>query len=113
MIIGNSRGSLLPLLALFILSMVYLVHKFFQAEALFTAIDRHPHHVLSSGEWSVLQRRKFSGYLIRLCAVAIWGLEPIYIRYTSANDVAPIVRTFLLSIGVLIPSVLIYFGREF
>ncbi len=101
----NVEESLLPLLILFVLSLVYLGYKFFQTEALFEAMDERPSRTMSNREWSALKRRKYAGYLIRCLAVIIWGLEPIFIRYTPVNDLSPFLRTFLLGIGVLLPSI--------
>jgi GTP pyrophosphokinase len=57
--------------------------------------------------WKKHQQEKRLGYLIRLGAVIIWGIEPLYIRYTIVNDIAPSLRVFLKAGGGLLPSVLL------
>ncbi len=100
--------SLLPLIAIFSLSMLYVGYTFFQADALFARFDDRRDKVLSQTQWLALKRRKISGYAIRLVAVLVWGLEPIYIRYTPVNDLSPFLRTFLLSLGVVLPTAVLY-----
>lgn len=100
--------GLLPLMAIFVLSLFFLGYQFFQAEILFSRVEKTAGKPLSSSQWRSLKKQKFLGYGIRLLAVAIWGTEPIYIKYTTANDLSPFLRTFLLGIGVLVPSALMY-----
>jgi GTP diphosphokinase / guanosine-3',5'-bis(diphosphate) 3'-diphosphatase len=47
-------------------------------------------------------KQKVAGYVLRLTAVMIWGIEPLYIRYTEVNVLSPMLRTFLLSIGAIV-----------
>lgn len=104
----QSTVSLLPLLGLFVLSLLFIGYRFIQAEALFATIEKPLAKPLSRAESKMIARRKAVGYCIRFIAIAIWGLEPIYIKYTPANDLSPFLRTFLLGLGVLIPSAIVY-----
>ena len=99
---GGITQGLLPLVALFLFSMVSLGYQFFQTEALFTGFPQSSLHPPSQEEWKKIQREKFIGYAIRLCAVGIWGIQPLYLKYTPANDANPLVRVFLMSIGILL-----------
>lgn len=107
LLLRNVQASLLPLIAIFTISMIYVGYTFFQTDALLTPFDERRLKPISERQWLQLKRRKAAGYLIRLAAVLIWGLEPIYIRYTDVNDLSPFLRTFLLGIGVVVPSFLI------
>ena len=104
----QSDVSILPLLALFVLSLLFIGYRFFQAEALFSVIEKSRSTHISAADWKSIRRRKRVGYAIRLAAIFVWGLEPIYIKYTPANDLSPFLRTFLLGLGVLIPSLIVY-----
>ncbi|MBP9773696.1 MAG: HD domain-containing protein [Candidatus Peribacteraceae bacterium] len=104
-------SGFLPLMAIFVLSLFFLGYQFFQTEILFSRVEKTAGKPLSSSQWRSLKKQKVLGYGIRLLAVIIWGTEPIYIKYTAANDLSPFLRTFLLGIGVLIPSALIYLFR--
>lgn len=55
------------------------------------------------------RRQKILGYGARFLAVIIWGLEPLFIKYTLVNSIDPSTRVFLKAIGGLIPSLLIGF----
>lgn len=108
LLMHSIQASLLPLIIVFSASLLYMGYTFFQTDALFASLEHPGRQPRSTLEMSALQRRKTMGYAIRLFAVLIWGLEPIYIRYTAVNDLTPFLRTFLLGFGVLIPSVLLY-----
>ncbi len=112
LLLKKSTASLLPLIAIFSLSMIYVGYTFFQTDALLAPFDERRLQPMNDRQWRSLKRRKVAGYVIRLIAVLIWGLEPVYIRYTDVNDLSPFLRTFLLGIGVVIPSVLIYITRS-
>ena len=63
----------------------------------------------SSQWWRSLKKQKFLGtasVCSRKCGYLGYGA--IYIKYTTANDLSPFLRTFLLGIGVLVPSALMY-----
>lgn len=51
---------------------------------------------------------KVSGYIIRLAAVIIWGIQPLLIKYTVINDIAPIHRIPLFAVGITVGLLLIY-----
>lgn len=108
---GGEKASLLPLITIFVLSLVYMGYRFFETDALFAPFDRSTKS-LSAREWTALRKRKIAGYLIRIVAVVIWGIEPIYIRYTPANDLSPFIRIFLLGFGVLVVSFVALFFRQ-
>lgn len=96
------RQSLLPIIALFLFSMLSLGYRFFQTEMLFLGLDESKLRVLSGEEWRTLRKQKIAGYAIRLSAVVVWGIQPLYLKYTPANDVHPLVRVFLTAVGVLL-----------
>lgn len=108
---SDEKASLLPLMAIFVLSLLYMGYRFFEADTLFAQFDQRSKS-LSPREWTMVQKRKMTGYLIRIVAVVIWGIEPIYIRYTPVNDLSPFLRTFLLALGVVIPSAIVYVCRS-
>lgn len=64
-------------------------------------------HRYTAEEWRQHQREKIFGYLIRLGAVVIWGIEPLYIKYTVINDLSPLLRVFLKATGGLLPSLVL------
>jgi drug/metabolite transporter (DMT)-like permease len=98
------RLSLFLPLTLLVLSCIAVSYLF---------IQRHP--LLSTGSLQVLpqrtqtlqQRQKLYGYLLRLGAVIIWGIEPLYIKYTLTNSIDPGMRVFLKSVGGIFPSILL------
>jgi drug/metabolite transporter (DMT)-like permease len=100
--------SLLPLIATFTLSCGLVVYLFFQTGAYFFSSDESAIRPLPGPRLIAVRSKKFLGYSIRLLAVLIWGLVPIYVRYTPVNTLSPFLRTFLLGIGVVLPSALIY-----
>jgi GTP pyrophosphokinase len=112
LLIHEVQFSLLPLIIIFALSLSYVAYAFFQTEALFAPLDAKSTRSVSAKQWSSITARKRVGYIIRLLAVLVWGLEPIYIRYTAVNDLSPFLRTFLLGIGAVVPAGLIYVFRS-
>ncbi len=54
-----------------------------------------------------MRRDKLTGYAIRLAAVAIWGIEPLYIKHTLANTIDPSVRVFLKAGGGMLVSIIV------
>ncbi len=111
LLISEETASLLPLISIFVLSLVYMGYRFFEADALFAPFG-YKTKPMSDQAWVKLKRRKFAGYLIRTIAVIIWGVEPIYIRYTDANMLSPFMRIFLLGFGVLSVSTVVLLFRQ-
>ncbi|MBI3619128.1 HD domain-containing protein [Candidatus Peregrinibacteria bacterium] len=103
-IYARVQTSLLPLVGVFILSLLYTEYRCIQSQALFTEINQEIPREISQKQRTAVLHRKTVGYVIRVLAVLIWGIEPIYIRYTPVNVLSPFLRTFLLSIGVLVPT---------
>ncbi|MBI3815998.1 HD domain-containing protein [Candidatus Peregrinibacteria bacterium] len=103
-IYARVQTSLLPLVGVFILSLLYTEYRCIQSQALFTEINQEIPREISQQQRTAVLHRKTVGYVIRVLAVLIWGIEPIYIRYTPVNVLSPFLRTFLLSIGVLVPT---------
>jgi len=91
--------GLLPILAVFIISTLYIGYSFFRSESLYSRPQRLKPP--STRKWKEMKRRKLIGYSIRLCAVVVWGTLPLYIKYTPTNDVDPLVRVFLFSMGAI------------
>lgn len=85
-----------PLLFIFALSMLLLAFRY--ARSFFGADTHEQRRALTSSEWKALRRRKRTGYLLRFGAVLIWGLEPVLIRYTSLQDLSPLLRVNLWAI---------------
>ncbi|MEQ1849307.1 MAG: HD domain-containing protein [Candidatus Peribacteraceae bacterium] len=105
----NTKGhTLLPLIGFFTLFLVYMGYRFLRTEALFAPFDEKRMTPLSDVEWQSRRRRKMMGYCIRLCGVFIWGIQPIVIRYTPANDLSPFLRTFLYGLGAMSLMVIAY-----
>jgi drug/metabolite transporter (DMT)-like permease len=59
--------------------------------------------------WKKHQKEKLLGYIIRFFAVIIWGVQPLYIKYTAVNDVPLDSRIFLIVLGGAGSSFLILF----
>lgn len=106
--LGVGQGSLLPLVLVFTASLLTMGYRFFQADLLFHSYEVHQERrvrrKLSREEIS----RKIVGYVIRIAAVMIWGIIPIYIRYTPIATLPPILRLFLMGLGVVVPFSLLY-----
>lgn len=100
-IVGVNK-NILPLVAVFVLFMLYIGYRFIVTERFFVKRERSAIKPLTKKQWKVLVRKKIIGYSFRIAAVIIWGVQPLYIKYTPANDVDPFVRIFLTGIGVLI-----------
>ena len=100
-IIVGAYKSILPLMAVFIFFMLYIGYRFIITEQLFAKLDRSSVKPLTKRQWQKLRRKKVVGYSFRLGAVFIWGIQPLYLRYTPANEVDPLIRVFLTGIGVL------------
>ncbi|MCK5697969.1 MAG: DMT family transporter [Gammaproteobacteria bacterium] len=60
------------------------------------------------------KKEKFLGYIIRLFAVIIWGIQPIYIKYTAINTVSMDYRIFFIAVGGLLISLisLLFFWKQ-
>lgn len=104
---SRTPPSLFPFLALFVASMFYLGYRFFQTETLFTPIDRQSLIPMTPEQWRVHLRRKLIGYCIRLCAVIIWGFQPLYLKYTPAHSVTPFMQLYLMNIGAASTTILL------
>jgi len=55
------------------------------------------------------KKQKTLGYLFRFGAVLIWGIYPLYMKYTPMSAVTPSLRLFLICLGALGISLLLYF----
>lgn len=99
-LLQDAQSSLLPLVIIFVLALVYTGYKFFQTEALFASLDERSIRPISERQWKDIRARKITGYAIRLLAVLIWGLQPLYIRYTPVSELSVLLRTFFLGVGV-------------
>ncbi len=108
---GNTLGETTPtltLVAVFLLSMFALGYQFFKSEALFTHIDWRNLHPLTAEQWRARWKQKFFGYSIRLCAVTIWGFQPLLLKYTPAHNVHPFVQMYIMSFGALLTTTLLF-----
>ena len=59
--------------------------------------------------WQERKKEKIIGYIIRFFAVIIWGLQPIYIKYTAMNSVPLDYRVFFTALGGVLISLFILF----
>lgn len=110
-VLTGAIRNVLPILSIFILFMFYIGYKFITTEKLFISLEE-PKREISKREYEKLWREKVVGYAMRLCAVTIWGLQPIYVRYTPANTIDPLYRIFFTGVGVLIITVFFIVVRE-
>lgn len=104
----TTTRSLWPLIGIFVLFVIAIGYRFLRTEALFAPFDDQKLKPVSDTEWQARVRHKRTGYIIRFAAVIIWGLEPIIIRYSPANDLTPFLRTFLYGLGAMIPMTAAY-----
>jgi drug/metabolite transporter (DMT)-like permease len=58
-------------------------------------------------KWEKHQKEKLLGYIIRFFAVIIWGIQPLYIKYTAVNDVPLDSRILFIAFGGALSSVVI------
>ncbi len=93
----SDKNMLIPYLSVFILAMIVMAYRYFQQET----VVKVSKPALDKQEWQDLKKRKIAGYLFRTFAVIVWGVQPLYLRYTPAVNVAPIIRVFLMALGVL------------
>ena len=107
----SDQNMLIPYLSVFIIAMVTMTIRYFNQES-FIKNRQQPSTVLNKEEWKQLKKRKIAGYIFRMFAVAIWGIEPLYLRYTPAAQVAPIIRVFLMALGVLAVTGIIWLFQK-
>ena len=60
-------------------------------------------------KWEERKKEKIKGYIIRFFAVIVWGLQPIYIKYTAMNSVPLDYRVFFTALGGVLTSLFILF----
>jgi len=53
------------------------------------------------------KKEKITGYIIRFFAVIIWGLQPIYIKYTAMNTMPLDYRVFFTAVGGVLISIVV------
>ncbi|MDD5055993.1 MAG: HD domain-containing protein, partial [Candidatus Peribacteraceae bacterium] len=102
----NIFVGVFPLLVTFTFALLVMGYAFLRVESLFAAFDEHTLHPLSKSEWIALRRKKIYGYGIRLMAICVWGVMPVFIRYTPVNTLSPLFRTFLLGVGASLFAIL-------
>jgi len=88
---------LLPL-TLLVVFLIGLTAVFLRHYTLYSK-ETIPTKTLSPHEWQTLKRKKIEGYLIRLGAVAIWGFQPLIMKYTVINTVDPLFRITYMGLG--------------
>lgn len=111
-LIGIDHGSLLPLIAIFTISLLYMGYRFFQADILFSPAILATNPRLPSVDAGYITRKKVLGYIIRICAVIVWGFIPVYIRYTPVATLPPSLRLFLMGLGVFLPFGILHILRS-
>lgn len=103
--VARTFSLILPFVSVFMFFMSYIAYRFVTTEEIFAKIRKDELKPLSAKEWKLLKKKKFTGYAFRFAAVIIWGIQPLYLRYTPANIVSPMVRVFFTGIGVLVVTV--------
>lgn len=98
--------SVFPLLVTFTAALAVIGYAFLRVESLFSPYDEYEVRPIHPSDWMALRSQKVRGYAIRVLAVCVWGLIPVYIRYTSVNDLSPLLRTFLIGVGAFVPACL-------
>lgn len=106
---STAEVRLLPLIALFTASLLYMGFRFFQTDQWFNPITGLP--VDTSVHRYHTKRERIIGYSIRIAGVILWGLVPVYIRSTGIEIIPPMLRLSLMGIGVLVPFSAIYLFR--
>lgn len=64
-------------------------------------------------EYKEKQKQKIIGYLLRLGAVVIWGVEPLLFKYSSFSETSTANKVFLYSLGVVFSSLVLVFIYKF
>lgn len=111
-VVTRTYNLMLPFVSVFMFFIAYIAYHFITTEQIFSTIRKEELRPLSKKEWAQLKKKKMMGYLFRLGAVTIWGIQPLYLRYTPASEVAPIVRVFLTGVGVLLITLVFVFLRR-
>jgi len=57
--------------------------------------------------WQERKKEKIIGYTIRFFAVIMWGIQPIYLKYTAVNRVPLDYRVFFIALGGVLTSFVI------
>ncbi|MDA0376463.1 MAG: HD domain-containing protein [bacterium] len=100
--VAKTFGLILPFVSVFMFFISYTAYRFITTEKIFAQMRKEELTPLSQKEWRLLKKKKFAGYAFRFAAVIIWGIQPLYLRYTPANLVSPMVRVFFTGVGVLV-----------
>lgn len=112
--IGHMTISIYPLVVLFILSFVYVIYYSLQVKSSINAI-RQP-TIEEAQELPILRtnwkKRTVAGYAFRFAAVLVWGILPIFMRYTPMVEVHPLLRTLFMSIGATVITFCILLYRR-
>lgn len=88
----RTGSAVLIVLALFAVAMLLLGYRFAETYLLFEPAKRSPVSAPAL-------RSKMTGYLLRFGAVFIWGIEPVLIRYTSLQQLSPLLRVNIWAIA--------------
>ncbi len=88
----RTGSAVLIVFALFAVAMLLLGYRFAETYLLFESVKKKP-------VTRVSLRTKVIGYLLRFCAVLIWGVEPVLIRYTSLQQLSPLLRVHIWAIA--------------
>ena len=62
----------------------------------------------SQEEWIKKRKQKIIWYIIRFFAVIVWWIQPLFIKYTPANEVDPLLRIFFTWVWWIIPPLLAF-----
>lgn len=92
----QGRSQVYPAVFLFAVSMLFLSYRYVQTYfALEPGRPEEAKTDLSPEEVRARKKKKMAGYLLRFCAVLIWGLEPVFIRYTPMQTLSPLLRVHI------------------
>jgi drug/metabolite transporter (DMT)-like permease len=84
--------------------MFLLGYRMLQNEQVYTSIRAKKYQPPTIQEWQEIRRRRTIGYTFRIFAVIIWGLQPLYLKYTPAGQVHPVLLVYLMSAGLLLAT---------
>lgn len=88
----RTGSAVLVVLALFAVAMLLLGYRFAETYLLLDSSRQASSDVVTT-------RNKLVGYLLRFGAVFIWGIEPVLIRYTSLQQLSPLLRVNIWAVA--------------
>lgn len=93
----KSHFAILPVLLIFSMAMIALVMKYVQA--MFFLEERTERKQIAKAQWQHHTKQKVIGYMLRFFAVCIWGLFPVFVRYSPLQTLSPLMRVNIWAIS--------------